>query len=329
MACSQSSPFPSPTQDPSPTPPPSATASRHTPIVQVGLDDVLHPWFREQQISQAQRVLASASSAACARAARTGLPPSARPAAWACALGLPPQPPQPQPEAAGVARPAAGCYLASRRDEDVLRVLCEGVERQQLLVDALTCGDTAAVAASEHYFLFADAIRRAGCTQGYGLEPAPHDCRPAILLAFSRDASICRNARGAPLPRLAMEGRGGRLHAYPPSGVLPFCGLAALAAPLAFLYSSPAAAYRVFAALYCRHWMFSAFAGYLSPGETLLLWDRVIGFDSLLPLPLLAVAVVTRDLILAAASPEELTEAVEDLGEIRVVPLLQALLFDA
>jgi hypothetical protein len=36
-----------------------------------------------------------------------------------------------------------------------------------------------------------------------------------------------------------------------------------------------------------------------------------------------------RDLILAAASPEELTEAVEDLGEIRVVPLLQALLFDA
>jgi hypothetical protein len=179
MACSQSSPFPSPTQDPSPTPPPSATASRHTPIVQVGLDDVLHPWFREQQISQAQRVLASASSAACARAARTGLPPSARPAAWACALGLPPQPPQPQPEAAGVARPAAGCYLASRRDEDVLRVLCEGVERQQLLVDALTCGDTAAVAASEHYFLFADAIRRAGCTQGYGLEPAPHDCRPS------------------------------------------------------------------------------------------------------------------------------------------------------
>ena len=39
--------------------------------------------------------------------------------------------------------------------------------------------------------------------------------------------------------------------------------------------------------------MLSAFVGYLSPGETLLLWDRVVGFDSLLPLPVLAVAVLT------------------------------------
>lgn len=40
-------------------------------------------------------------------------------------------------------------------------------------------------------------------------------------------------------------------------------------------------------------WMFSAFVGYLSPSETLLLWDRIIGFDSLLVLPVLAVAVMT------------------------------------
>ncbi len=249
----------------------------------------------------------------------------------------------------------------------------------------------------------------------------------AILLAFSRDASIPRCASAPALPRLAADSRGGRLRAYPPSGVLPFRGLAAYAAPLAFLYPHPAAAYRVFVALYCRHWaalhgvsarggpapgmaalcrtfvelievrglggglsgvgvqkgqsfyeevichvvntfecfrvasshepggrprggpppglprtaglgggfplvrsplflpvpyhdspsihtfppaipqqqtnppktnqrwsrMFSAFAGYLSPCETLLLWDRVIGYDSLLPLPVLAVSVMT------------------------------------
>lgn len=40
-------------------------------------------------------------------------------------------------------------------------------------------------------------------------------------------------------------------------------------------------------------WLFSAFAAHLAPSETLLLWDRVIGFDSLLPLPVLAVAVLT------------------------------------
>jgi hypothetical protein len=41
---------------------------------------------------------------------------------------------------------------------------------------------------------------------------------------------------------------------YPPSGLPPFRGLAALAAPLAFVFPSPAAAYRAFSALYARHW---------------------------------------------------------------------------
>lgn len=39
-------------------------------------------------------------------------------------------------------------------------------------------------------------------------------------------------------------------------------------------------------------WIMTAFAGHLAVGEVLLLWDRIIGFDSLLPLPLLAVAVL-------------------------------------
>ncbi len=36
----------------------------------------------------------------------------------------------------------------------------------------------------------------------------------------------------------------------------------------------------------------SAFVGHLPPAQVLLLWDRVIGFDSLLILPVMAVAVV-------------------------------------
>jgi len=39
-------------------------------------------------------------------------------------------------------------------------------------------------------------------------------------------------------------------------------------------------------------WLLTAFAMHLAPTETLLLWDRIIGFDSLLPLPVLAVAVL-------------------------------------
>jgi len=152
---------------------------------QVGVDDVLHSWFREQQVQAARRVTASQSAAACRAAARTGLPPSERPAAWACALGLPPLPAASSNGSGGGSSPGldwAGPYPASQRDDDVLRVLCEGVERQALLVDALTCADVCTAVGSEHYFPFADTIR-------------------AMLLAFSRDGSISHSARVAPLPR--------------------------------------------------------------------------------------------------------------------------------
>ena len=39
-------------------------------------------------------------------------------------------------------------------------------------------------------------------------------------------------------------------------------------------------------------WIYNAFVGYLPVEEVLLLWDRVVGCDSLLPVPLLAVAVM-------------------------------------
>ena len=40
-------------------------------------------------------------------------------------------------------------------------------------------------------------------------------------------------------------------------------------------------------------WLVSAFVGHLEVDQVLLLWDRIIGFDSLLPLPLLAVAIIS------------------------------------
>lgn len=39
-------------------------------------------------------------------------------------------------------------------------------------------------------------------------------------------------------------------------------------------------------------WLCCGFVGVVSVEEVLLLWDRVVGMDSLLPLPLLAVAVL-------------------------------------
>ncbi|WIA33511.1 hypothetical protein OEZ86_006636 [Tetradesmus obliquus] len=237
-------------------------------------------------------------------------------------------------------------------------------EQQVLLTDLLVCADVQRIADSEHYFVFEEAMR-------------------AMLLAFSRDASASTSAAVPAAPRLAAEAAGGKqLRPYPPSGILPFQGMASYLAPLCYLYEQPAAAYRVFAAMYGRYWcrlhtlnvqpapsaglpvlcrtflellqdvdaevyrhlcrlgpsaldlafpwIMAAFVGHLSPAETLLLWDRIIGFDSLLPLPVLAAAVMTfrRDLVLAVHSSDELLEVLEDLSQLKVVPLMQAVLFD-
>lgn len=78
-------------------------------------------------------------------------------------------------------------------------------------------------------------------------------------------------------------------------------------------------------------WLFSAFVNHLPVSELLLLWDRVVGFDSLLPLAVLGVAVVVfrRELILATHNIDDLMDTMEDLSQVRVVPLLQGLLFDS
>lgn len=79
-------------------------------------------------------------------------------------------------------------------------------------------------------------------------------CR-AILLALSRDPSVSRSAAVPAAPRLAAEYKGPQqLRPYPPSGILPFQGLALYLAPLCYVYEHPAAVYLVLAAMYCRYW---------------------------------------------------------------------------
>lgn len=122
-------------------------------------------------------------------------------------------------------------------------------------------------------------------------------------------------------------------------------------------------------------WIMTAFAGHLAVGEVLLLWDRIIAFDSLLLLPVLGVAVLAfrrqvrsatqpscyacccvilllgtplltlaghgcytpspclftavafLQVLLAAESKEQVLSIMEDLSQLKVVPLLQGVLF--
>ena len=76
-------------------------------------------------------------------------------------------------------------------------------------------------------------------------------------------------------------------------------------------------------------WIVNAFVGHLDAEQVLLLWDRVVGFDSLLPLPLLAVAVVCcrRHMILKTETKAELLSMMNDLSQLNAVALLQGILF--
>uniref|UniRef100_A0A8C4R337 TBC1 domain family, member 19 n=1 Tax=Eptatretus burgeri TaxID=7764 RepID=A0A8C4R337_EPTBU len=76
-------------------------------------------------------------------------------------------------------------------------------------------------------------------------------------------------------------------------------------------------------------WLVRAFSGYLATDQVLLLWDRMLGFGSTQILAVLAAAVfILRAENLMESSNLLTAEAVvADLSTIKVVPLLQLLLF--
>ena len=78
-------------------------------------------------------------------------------------------------------------------------------------------------------------------------------------------------------------------------------------------------------------WIITAFGDALPPTEVLLLWDRIIGFDSLLVVPLLATAVFSfrRAALFEATSAKRAIKILNDCAELKVVPLLQFCLFVA
>lgn len=75
--------------------------------------------------------------------------------------------------------------------------------------------------------------------------------------------------------------------------------------------------------------MFQAFSGFLLVEQVLLLWDRIVGFDSLHVLPVLSFALFAlRQRALAKArSRREAEFIMADCRSVAVVPLLQYALF--
>lgn len=68
-----------------------------------------------------------------------------------------------------------------------------------------------------------------------------------------------------------------------------------------------------------------AFSGHLPPEQLLILWDLVLGYDSLEILPLLAIIIVSfrKESLMQVTTIENIEAVLADLSSIKVLPLLQ------
>lgn len=72
-------------------------------------------------------------------------------------------------------------------------------------------------------------------------------------------------------------------------------------------------------------WLMRAFSGHLPPDQLLILWDLVLGFDSLEILPLFAIIILSfrKDSLLQVTSLDCIEAILADLSSIKVLPLIQ------
>lgn len=77
------------------------------------------------------------------------------------------------------------------------------------------------------------------------------------------------------------------------------------------------------------HWIMFAFCGTLEVDQLFLLFDRILGFESLEVLPIMAagIFVFRANLILNCQNQEEFDELFVDMSQIKVMPIIQHFLF--
>lgn len=72
-------------------------------------------------------------------------------------------------------------------------------------------------------------------------------------------------------------------------------------------------------------WLMRAFSGHLPPDQLLVLWDLVLGYDSLEILALLAIIILSfrKESLMQVATIENIEAVLADLSSIKVLPLIQ------
>lgn len=303
----------------------------------VGIDDDLRGWFAEERNLMAQRVLRDGYRPLVRLYLRCGAPRGTRGALWMAALGV-------------RVGPLEARHYAALRDE---------TSRVGLVLDEAVSRDASLPLFEEDYFVFSESATE--CALCFLRDASVADAASARGFTVAAVSSTTGRRYLYP-PSGALPPRGLSQYFYP----LHFCytstdelytvGRALWARYWCRLHTLSSRPHTLLpllalferlvqehAAVACAHlkrlglhptsiafpWILYAFSAHLPCDQLLLLWDRVIGFDSLELLPLLAVAIFsfrTRALSEAVDS-EEGVRILTDASELRVVPLLQTMLW--
>ena len=309
---------------------------------QIGVDDCTDGggWFVDKREKLAREALSDGSMPLCRRFCRQGVPNANRREMWKAALGV----------------------EVTERANAYFETLCGAVETSESLADYLVNCDVKALICNQHYFVFEETIRVVARAFLQDVAVPSKACIPIFPRILRQSHS--GDSQGLYPPNGVVPFRGlamyiaplcllhqspadcyytfralycrhfCRLHSLHPGG-MPAPSLPVLAKTFEDLaqYMEPEV---------CLHllnvglpplflglpWMVNAFADVFEPQDVLAIWDRVVGYDSLLPLAVVAVGILRfrRARILKADLPQDVKAALSDISRLKPIVMMQELL---
>eukprot|EP00904_Undaria_pinnatifida_P010053 jgi/Undpi1/6178/HiC_scaffold_20.g08662.m1 len=321
---------------------------------QAGLDDrggFGEDRFTTERIAEGRQVLKTGFAPEVMNYAKRGVTDSLRPAVWRAILGL--------PKALG------------RQDVEYFRGLMSDVARTDLVTDELYALDVQFISDDDKYFPFEETLHDvilAFSRDPWVLrhsEVSLHEFVPINEGSDGNEAAFFNGGTGVCCPPCGVQPFRGLVN-Y--AAVLCFlfeereavyfalrsmfarywCKLNALRSGSGMLLRL----LRLFESLLQRHhpslvrklrelgvqplqlampWIQFGFVTYLEADQVLLLWDRLLGYDSLDLLPVLAAAVLVfrANLVMQVSDAATVMDIFSDGRQLEVVPLLQSFMFPA
>ncbi|CAM9916426.1 unnamed protein product [Discosporangium mesarthrocarpum] len=301
--------------------------------------------FAEERFALGQKVLKAAYGPEARDFAKRGIPASLRPAVWRSILGLPKE--------------------TTHQDAAYFQGLMKEVQQTELVTDELFSLDVQFMTDNDKYFPFEETLE--DVVLAFSRDPwlsrncdvMVHALVPVPLSEEGVEAGVayCPPCGVQPFRGLVnyaamlcflFEQREAVYFALRAMFARHWCRLNAIRSrPGTLLHLL-----KMFEALLQRHhpqlvlrllqlgvqplqiampWIQFGFVTFLEVDQVLLLWDRILGYDSLGLLPVLAAAVMVfrSDLIMEVPNAAAVADVFADGRQLEVVPLLQAFIFPA